>query len=80
MSKDWTAAVADAEAAAEARQQAEEAAHERFSQVRAEYAAAGRASVDATRTEEFQQWMTSRRETDEAWGVWAMAMDAKPQG
>lgn len=77
MSKDWIAALAAAEAAAERKQAAEELAHERFAAARAEIEAAGRAAhvVD---TPEFHSWMTARRESDEAWGAWAMVMDAKP--
>jgi hypothetical protein len=76
MSKEWTNAVAAAEAAAQSKQSAEEEAHERFHTVRAQIEAAGR-PADATETNEFKEWMRSRHETDEAWGRWAMAMDAK---
>lgn len=77
MSKEWTAAVAAAEAAAEQKQSAEEIAHERFRTTRAEFEAAGRGEK-VTETPEFHEWMNARRESDEAWGAWAMAMDAKP--
>lgn len=68
--------VVAAEAAAQRKERAEQEAHERFDAVRAEFAAAGRGDA-ATETNEFKQWMQSRRDTDEAWGQWAMAMDAK---
>lgn len=77
MSKEWTAAVAAAEAAAQQKEAAEELAHARFHAVRAEIEAAGD-SADVTRTPEFKEWMAARHDTDEAWGQWAMAMDAKP--
>lgn len=77
MSKEWTAAVAAAEAAAQQRQDAEELAHARFHAVRAEIEAAGE-SADVTHTPEFHAWMAARHASDEAWGQWAMAMDAKP--
>jgi hypothetical protein len=76
MSKESITAVAAAEAAAERKQTAENEAHERFHAVRAEMEAAGR-SVDASETNELKEWLQSRRETDEAWGQWAMAMDAE---
>lgn len=77
MSKEWNAAVAAAESAAEAKQTAEEIAHERFRAVRAGIEAAG-STAQATDSPEFHRWMAARRESDEAWGAWAMAMDAKP--
>jgi hypothetical protein len=76
MSKEWTAAVAAAEAAAEQRQAAEEIAQARFHAVRSELEAAGRGEV--TETPEFREWMAARHASDDAWGAWAMAMDAKP--
>jgi hypothetical protein len=77
MSKEWNAAVAAAESAAEQKQAAEEIAHDRFRAVRAEIEASGSAA-QVTDSPEFHRWMEARRESDEAWGAWAMAMDAKP--
>jgi hypothetical protein len=77
MSEEWIAAVAAAEATAQQKQVAEETAYERFNAARAEIEAAGR-SAHVVDTPEFRHWMTTRRESDEAWGAWAMAMDAKP--
>jgi hypothetical protein len=77
MSKEWSAAVAAAESAAQAKQAAEEIAHERFQAARAEIEAAGN-SGQVTETPEFRDWMAARHASDEAWGAWAMAMDAKP--
>ena len=77
MSKEWIAAVAAAEATAQQKQIAEELAHERFGAARAEIEAAGR-SAHVVDTPEFHYWMTARRESDEAWGAWAMIMDGKP--
>jgi hypothetical protein len=79
MSKEWTSTVAAAEAAAQRKESAEEEAHERFHAVRAQMEADGRSSA-ATETDEFKHWMQSRRDTDEAWGRWAMAMDEKTAG
>jgi hypothetical protein len=76
MSKESNSEIAAAEAAAQRKESAEEAAHERFHAVRAQMEAHGRRDA-AVETDEFKQWMQSRRETDEAWGQWAMAMDAK---
>jgi hypothetical protein len=75
MSKETTTAIAAAEAAAERKQTAENEAHERFHAVRTELEAAGH-TVDASETNELKEWLQSRRETDEAWGKWAMAVDA----
>ena len=77
MSKEWSAAVAAAEAAAEQRQAAEEAAHVRFDAARNRCQAAGQAE-QVTETPEFHAWMQARHASDDAWGAWAMAMDAKP--
>jgi hypothetical protein len=76
MSKESTTAIAAAEAAAERKQTAENEAHERFHAVRTQMEAAGR-NVDPSETNELKEWLQSRRETDEAWGQWAMAMDAE---
>lgn len=77
MSKEWIAAVAAAEVAAQEKQSAEEAAYERFDAARNEMEAAGRAA-QVTAIPELHRWLEARRESDEAWGAWAMAMDAKP--
>lgn len=77
MSKEWDAAVAAAEAAAEQKQADEEAAHARFHAARERCQAAGQAE-QVTETPEFHAWMQARRASDDAWGAWAMAMDAKP--
>jgi hypothetical protein len=79
MSKEWIATVAQAEAAAQEKQTAEELAHSRFDAVRARAKAEGR-HHHATDTVEFREWIAARHATDTAWGVWAMAMDAKPAG
>ncbi len=75
MSKETTTAVAAAEAAAERKESAEHEAHERFHAVRSELEAAGH-GADPRETNELKEWLQSRRETDEAWGQWAMAVDA----
>ncbi|HEX7889605.1 MAG TPA: hypothetical protein VF522_09625 [Ramlibacter sp.] len=77
MSKEWSAAVAAAESAAEEKQAAEEIAHERFRAVRAEIETSG-SNVQVTDSPEFHRWMAARHASDAAWGAWAMAMDAKP--
>ena len=77
MSKEWSETVAAAEAAAERRQAAEETAQERFHAARARCEAAGEPD-QVTQTPEFQEWMAARHASDEAWGAWAMALDAKP--
>ncbi|HET8744692.1 MAG TPA: hypothetical protein VFM98_03735 [Ramlibacter sp.] len=77
MSKEWNEAVAAAEAAAERKQAAEAIAQERFDAARARCEAAGRAD-QVTQTPEFQEWIAARHASDDAWGAWAMAMDAKP--
>jgi hypothetical protein len=77
MSKEWNDTVAAAEAAAEQRDSAELAAHERFHAARARCEAAGRGDK-VTETPEFQEWIAARHASDAAWGAWAMAMDAKP--
>lgn len=75
MSKESNDAIAAAQAAAERKESAENEAHERFHAVRSEIEAAGR-SADAAETNECKEWLQSRRETDEAWSQWAMAVDA----
>lgn len=77
MSKEWTTAVAEAEASAQQKQAAEDEAQRSFHRVREQIQAAGRLGEE-TSTAEFQQWMAARHASDEAWGAWAMAMDAKP--
>ena len=77
MSKDWNEAIAAAEAAAEQKQAAEEVAQARFEAARTAIEAEGRAA-HVTETPEFGEWMAARRASDEAWGAWAMVMDAKP--
>jgi hypothetical protein len=68
-------AVAAAESEALATQAVEDRAEERFVEVRAQLAARGKAE-EATQSNEFREWMAARARTDEAWGRWAMAMDA----
>ncbi|HUR89447.1 MAG TPA: hypothetical protein VMZ74_10205 [Ramlibacter sp.] len=65
-----------AEAGAESKQATEELAEERFRAVHAMAEARGNAK-DALESKEFHSWMATRRETDAAWGEWAMLMDAK---
>ena len=77
MTEDWIEAVATAEAAAEARQTAEEEAHTRFDAARTRAKANGK-EHHSTDTDEFREWIAARHATDDAWGRWAMAMDAKP--
>ena len=77
MSQAWIAASAAAEATAQQKQLAEDMAHERFCAARAEFEAAGR-SAQVIDTPEFHCCMTARHASDEAWGAWAMIMDAKP--
>jgi len=72
MSKEWMEIVALAEAAADQKQAAEEAAVQRFRAARL------LDEATATQTPEFHAWISARHATDEAWGQWAMAMDAKP--
>ena len=68
-------AVAAAESEALATQAAEDLAEQRFDAVRAELAARSRQD-EATASPEFRAWMAARAQTDEAWGRWAMAVDA----
>ncbi|GAB3758413.1 hypothetical protein GCM10028796_04040 [Ramlibacter monticola] len=70
-----SAAVASAESDALAIQALEDRAEQRFVALRAELATRGQAE-EATRSPEFREWMAARVQTDEAWGRWAMAMDA----
>lgn len=68
-------AVARAESEALALQDAEERSAERFVDVRQRLVASNQAD-EVTRSREFEEWMAARAKTDEAWGRWAMAMDA----
>ena len=77
MSQAWIAASAAAEATAQQKQIAEDLAYERFCAVRSEIEAVG-GSAQVVDTPEFHSWMTARNESDQAWGAWAMVMDAKP--
>jgi hypothetical protein len=74
MSKEQTTSVAQAEAAAQEKQAAEEVAQKHFEAVRARIEGAG--TGEPTETDEFKKWMSARHASDEAWGKWAMAMDA----
>jgi hypothetical protein len=67
--------VARAETEALALQDAEEQSAERFQSVRERLAASNQAD-EATQSPEFRDWMAARARTDEAWGRWALAMDA----
>ena len=67
--------VARAETEALALQAAEDASAQQFEDVRLRLAASSRAD-EATRSDEFRNWMAARARTDEAWGRWALAMDA----
>ena len=67
--------IARAETEALALQDAEDQSAQRFEDVRLRLAASDRAD-EATHSSEFRDWMAARARTDEAWGRWAMAMDA----
>ena len=67
--------VQHAENEALATQAAEDLAEQQFHAVRAELASQGKAH-EATASQQFREWMAARVRTDEAWGRWAMAMDA----
>lgn len=73
---DWADDVASAEAEAERLQAAEGEAEQKFYEVRSRAEAAG-APNEAIKSREFAAWMSARHATDEAWGAWSMAMDAK---
>lgn len=74
---DWAENVAAAEAAAEKMQAAESLAEGKFDAIHAQAKATG--DLDqATRTEEFHDWMAARHATDAAWGSWSEVMDARP--
>jgi hypothetical protein len=70
---DWEERVKAAEESAERLQAAEEMAEERFKAVQARTD-----DAEALDSEEFRQWMETRRATDAAWGAWSIVMDAKP--
>jgi hypothetical protein len=73
---DWADEVASAEAEAERLQAAEGEAEQKFYEVQARAEAAGDRN-QALKSREFAAWMSARHATDEAWGAWSMAMDAK---
>jgi predicted metal-dependent hydrolase len=77
MNQAWVTALAATEVAAQHKQNAEDIAYERFCTARRKIEAAGR-SAQVVDTPEFHCWMNARKESDEAWGAWAMIMDAKP--
>lgn len=72
--KDWTEQVAAAEAQAERLQAEEQAAEQRFYELRAAHG-----EGEALQSQEFQAWMQARHATDAAWGAWSQVMDARPQ-
>lgn len=74
---DWEERLKAAEAKAERSEAAEHEAEERFRAAHAEAQAKGTPD-HALESEEFRSWMAKRHATDEAWGAWAMVMDAKP--
>jgi hypothetical protein len=67
--------VAAAEAAALRRDDAEGLAYDRFTTARATIERE-QSTMKPTDTKEFLDWMAARRATDEAWGAWAVAMEA----
>lgn len=67
--------VATAETQALSTQAAEAEAEQRFDTLRARLESAGRAH-EATNSNEFRDWLEARANTDDAWGRWAVAMDA----
>lgn len=69
--------VAETEAAAERMDAEELEAHRRFDAARKAAHEQGLGPQHVMQTPEFRRWMTARRESDEAWGRWAMAMDAR---
>jgi hypothetical protein len=69
--------VAETEAAAERMDAEELEAHRRFDAARTAAHEQGLGPQHVMQTPEFRRWMTARRESDEAWGRWAMAMDAR---
>ncbi len=71
--------VASAETQALSTQAAEAEAEQRFDTLHAKLASAGRAH-EATNSNEFRQWLEARAHTDDAWGRWAVAMDATVPG
>lgn len=67
--------IARAESEALNLQAAEDVSAQRFEDVRLQLVAEN-AADGATRSPEFVEWMAARARTDEAWGRWALAMDA----
>jgi hypothetical protein len=67
--------IARAESEALALQDAEDRSAQKFDDVRLQLAERNQAE-EATRSPEFVEWMAARARTDEAWGRWAVAMDA----
>jgi hypothetical protein len=67
--------IARAEREALALQDAEDQSAQRFEDVRLQLVAED-AAQGATHSPEFRDWMAARARTDEAWGRWALAMDA----
>jgi hypothetical protein len=74
---DWEQRVKAAEAGADRMEAAEQAAEETFKALQADAQAQG-TEQDALKSEEFREWMATRRATDDAWGKWAVLMDEKP--
>lgn len=66
---------ASAESEALQAQALEAEAERKFDSLHDRLEASGR-KREATASEEFRQWMQARARTDEAWGQWALAMDA----
>lgn len=73
---DWTEELAEAEAQAERFEAAESQAQQKFHIVLAEAESSGDPKR-ALQTDEFEQWMQSRRATDLAWGSWFLLKGAK---
>ena len=67
--------IARAETEALALQDAEDQSAQRFEDVRLRLAA-GKSADEVTKSPEFHEWMAARARTDDAWGRWALAMDA----
>jgi hypothetical protein len=68
-------AVSAAEAQALEAQAREDEAERKFDDVHALLELSGRVA-ESTTSEQFRQWMQARALTDEAWGRWALAVDA----
>ncbi|MBI5276449.1 MAG: hypothetical protein HY854_08305 [Burkholderiales bacterium] len=65
----------EAEAGALKAEADEQDAYERFCSARAALRSRG-SENEVTETPEFRRWMKARETTDEAWGRWALAMEA----